>query len=157
VKLIYVVSYYDNPRGVSLSAARRCEVVAIARRWSRKQRILVLEDAAYRELRYDGPELPSVWSCDLTREHVIYTQTFSKSFSPGLRVGFGIVPRELVGPICDRKGNEDFGSANFNQRLIGSWKRTRMPGTASRCAQHISPSAMRCWRRPTSSSVGFRE
>jgi 2-aminoadipate transaminase len=119
VKLIYVVSYYDNPRGVSMSAARRREVVEIARRWSRTQRILILEDAAYRELRYDGPELPSVWSCDPTGEQVIYTQTFSKSFSPGLRVGFGILPRDVVGPVCDRKGNEDFGSANFNQRLIG--------------------------------------
>lgn len=119
VKLIYVVSYYDNPRGVSLSAERRREVVEIARRWSRSQRILVLEDAAYRELRYDGPELPSVWSHDESREQVIYTQTFSKSFSPGLRVGFGVLPRDLVGPVCDRKGNEDFGSANFNQRLIG--------------------------------------
>jgi 2-aminoadipate transaminase len=119
VKLIYVVSYYDNPRGVSVSAERRREIVEIARRWSRQQRILVLEDAAYRELRYDGPELPSVWSCDASAEHVIYTQTFSKSFSPGLRVGFGILPRDLVGPVCDRKGNEDFGSANFNQRLIG--------------------------------------
>jgi 2-aminoadipate transaminase len=119
VKLIYVVSYYDNPRGVSLSAARREELVAIARRWSRRHRILILEDAAYRELRYDGPVLPSVWSCDPSGEHVVYTQTFSKSFSPGLRVGFGILPRDLVRPICDRKGNEDFGSANFNQRLIG--------------------------------------
>lgn len=118
VKLIYLVSYYDNPRGVSLSAERRAEIVAIARRWSRNQRILLLEDAAYRELRYDGPELPSVWSCDASSEYVIYTQTFSKSFSPGLRVGFGILPRDLVRPVSDRKGNEDFGSANFNQRLI---------------------------------------
>ncbi|MBL8849748.1 MAG: PLP-dependent aminotransferase family protein [Planctomycetaceae bacterium] len=119
VKLIYVVSYYDNPRGVSMSGQRRREVVDIARRWSRTQRILILEDAAYRELRYDGPALPSVWSCDPTGEHVIYTQTFSKSFSPGLRVGFGILPQDVIGPVCDRKGNEDFGSANFNQRLIG--------------------------------------
>lgn len=118
VKLIYVVSYYDNPSGISLSAQRRREVVEIAKHWSRTQRILVLEDAAYRELRYDGPVLPSVWSCDPTGDHVIYTQTFSKSYSPGLRVGFGIVPRDLVGSICDRKGNEDFGSANFNQRLV---------------------------------------
>lgn len=118
VKLIYVVSYYDNPSGTSLSAERRREIVDSARRWSRTHRILILEDAAYRELRYDGPVLPSVWSCDPAGEQVIYTQTFSKSFSPGLRVGFGIVPRDLVGPICDRKGNEDFGSANFNQRLI---------------------------------------
>ena len=71
-----------------MSAQRRSEVVAIAKRWSRTQRIMILEDAAYRELRYDGPVLPSVWSCDPAGEHVLYTQTFSKSFSPGLRVGF---------------------------------------------------------------------
>jgi 2-aminoadipate transaminase len=120
VKLIYVVSWYENPTGVCLSAQRRREVVDIARRWSREQRIFVLEDAAYRELRYDGPALPSVFSFDPDRETVILAQTFSKSFSPGLRVGFGVVPRELVGPICDRKGNEDFGSANFNQHLLAT-------------------------------------
>lgn len=120
VKMIYVVSWFENPTGISLSAERRAAVVEIARRWSRHQRIFVLEDAAYRELRYDGPELPSVWSCDSSRDRVILAQTFSKSFSPGLRVGFGVVPRELVGPICDRKGNEDFGSANFNQHLLAT-------------------------------------
>jgi 2-aminoadipate transaminase len=121
VKLIYVVSYYDNPAGLSLSIERRRELVQIARRWSREHRILILEDAAYRELRYDGPVFPSVWSCDDTGgQDVIYTQTFSKSFAPGLRVGFGILPNDLVRPICDRKGNEDFGSANLNQHLIAN-------------------------------------
>ncbi|MGH7200013.1 MAG: PLP-dependent aminotransferase family protein, partial [Planctomycetaceae bacterium] len=118
VKLIYLVSYYENPSGISLAAERRSEVVEIAQRWSESQRIYVLEDAAYRELRYDGPELPSVWSFDPERETVILAQTFSKSFSPGLRVGFGVLPRELVRPVCDRKGNEDFGSAHFNQQLL---------------------------------------
>jgi 2-aminoadipate transaminase len=120
VKLIYLVSYYENPSGISLSRERRGEVVDIARRWSKRHRLLILEDTAYRELRYDGEELPSVWSFDDRRDTVILTQTFSKSFSPGLRVGFGVVPEELVEPICDRKGNEDFGSANFNQNLIAS-------------------------------------
>lgn len=120
VKLIYAVSYYDNPGGVSISAPRREELVRIARRWSREQRILILEDAAYRELRYDGPVFPSLWSFDTGREHVIYAQTFSKSFSPGLRVGYGVLPKELVQPLCDRKGNEDFGSANFNQHLLAT-------------------------------------
>lgn len=120
VKLIYVVSYYENPSGVSLSAERRRALVELARRWSRQQRLFILEDAAYRELRYDGPELPSVWSFDQARSSVILAQTFSKSFSPGLRVGFGVVPKELIAPICDRKGNEDFGSANFNQHLLAT-------------------------------------
>ncbi|MEW4490633.1 PLP-dependent aminotransferase family protein [Thalassoglobus sp. JC818] len=118
VKLIYVVSYYDNPSGVCLSTSRREQIVEIAQKYSREHRLLVLEDAAYRELRYDGEEHPSMWGFDQDRSSVIYTQTFSKTFSPGIRVGFGIVPKELVTAICERKGNEDFGSAHFNQKLI---------------------------------------
>ena len=120
VKLIYVVSNYENPSGISLSELRRRELVDIAQRWSKHQRIFVLEDAAYRELRYDGPVRPSVWSFDDSKETVILAQTFSKSFSPGLRVGFGVVPKSLVRPICDRKGNEDFGSANLNQHVLAA-------------------------------------
>ncbi len=120
VRLVYLVSYYENPSGVCLAAERRGQIVDIVRRWSKTHRIMILEDAAYRELRYDGPALPSVWSHDSDRAQVIYTQTFSKSFSPGLRVGFGVLPKELVRPVCDRKGNEDFGSAHFNQHLLAT-------------------------------------
>ena len=118
VKLVYLVDYYENPSGVSLSETRRREILEIVQRWSKRQRIFILEDSAYRELRYDGPELPSIWGLDRSRETVILAQTFSKSFSPGLRVGFGVLPEALVAPACDRKGNEDFGSAHFNQRLL---------------------------------------
>ncbi|HET6326705.1 MAG TPA: PLP-dependent aminotransferase family protein [Planctomycetaceae bacterium] len=120
VKLIYAVSYYENPSGISLSTERRRELVALAERWSRDQKIFVLEDAAYRELHYDGPDRPSVWSFDPAHETVILAQTFSKSFSPGLRVGYGLLPKPLVGPVADRKGNEDFGSSNFNQHLLAT-------------------------------------
>lgn len=120
VKLIYLVSYYENPSGVSLSAQRRRQAVEIARRWSRGHRLFILEDAAYRELHYNGPALPSVWSFDADRRTVILAQTFSKSFAPGVRVGWGVLPPELVGPVCDRKGNEDFGSANLNQHLLAA-------------------------------------
>ena len=124
VKLIYVVSYYDNPSGACVSNERREQIARIAQKYSRDHRILILEDAAYRELQYDGDVHPSIWSFDESREQVIYTQTFSKTYSPGVRVGFGVVPTELVGPICDRKGNEDFGSANFNQHLIAELLRS---------------------------------
>jgi len=120
VKMVYLVDYYENPSGISLSAERRPQVLELVQRFSTQQRIYILEDAAYRELRYDGPEYPSIWSFDSENQTVILAQTFSKSFSPGLRVGFGVVPQELVGPICDRKGNEDFGSANFNQHLLAA-------------------------------------
>ena len=118
VRLVYTVSYYDNPSGVSISTERRPELLAIVQRWSQKHRILLLEDAAYRELQYSGEVYPSIWSFDESRHHVILAQTFSKSFSPGVRVGFGVLPADLVKPVCDLKGNEDFGSAHLNQNLI---------------------------------------
>src|SRR6185312_15875287 len=49
IKAIYVVSYYDNPRGISLARERRAALVALAQRYSRHHRIYVIEDAAYRE------------------------------------------------------------------------------------------------------------
>lgn len=120
VKLIYLVSYYENPSGVSLAAERRPAILEIARRWSQSHPIYVLEDAAYRELRYAGPVLPSLWSFDQQHEQVILTQTFSKSFAPGIRTGFGVFPKPLVKAIINRKGNEDFGSSHWNQQLLST-------------------------------------
>ena len=118
VKMIYLVSWFENPSGVSLSAERRQQVVEIAKRWSKQQRILILEDAAYRELRYEGGETPSIWSFDESRQQVILAQTFSKSFSPGVRVGYGVVPRDLIEPLLDIRGNLDFGAACLPQQIL---------------------------------------
>ena len=118
VKLIYLVSSFENPSGVSLAEDRRREVVDIARRYSQFHRILILEDAAYRELRYDGEERSSIWSFDHRREHVVLAQTFSKSFSPGLRVAYGVLPEDLISAVHDVKGNFDFGSPNLSQQIL---------------------------------------
>jgi len=120
VKMIYVVSDFDNPRSVSLAVERRRRLVEIAAGFSDRQRLLVVEDAAYRELYYDGSRRPSVWGFDESGETVALVQTFSKCFSPGLRVGFGVLPPDLVGPVRDLKGNQDFGSASFNQHLLAT-------------------------------------
>jgi 2-aminoadipate transaminase len=92
--------------------------VEIAQRWSREHPLYLIEDAAYRELRYEGEDIPSLRAFDPTGETVIVAGTFSKSFSPGLRVGWGILPKRLVGPICEQKGNLDFGSPNLAQHLM---------------------------------------
>lgn len=118
VKMIYLVSSFENPSGVTLADNRRKQVVDIAKRWSKEQRILILEDAAYRELRYEDDDGPSIWSHDDDRQHVILAQTFSKSFSPGIRVAYGVLPHDLVSAIHDVKGNFDFGSPNLNQRIV---------------------------------------
>jgi 2-aminoadipate transaminase len=118
VRLIYTVDYFQNPTGRSLSRERRPHLLELARRFSKQQRILILEDAAYRELRYVGEDVPSIKSLDAGNEHVILTMTFSKPLSPGLKTGYGILPHDLVGPLLRFKGNHDFGSSNFNQHIL---------------------------------------
>ena len=113
VKAIYLTSYFSNPATSTLSTTRRPAVVELAQRYSRAQRIYVIEDAAYRELRYAGPDLPSLRAFDESGETVIVAQTFSKCFSPGVRVGYGILPLALVEPILNQKGNIDFAHAEL--------------------------------------------
>lgn len=118
VKLIYVVTYSDNPAGVTMPAQRRAQIVELAKRWSGSTKIHVISDAAYRELRYWGDDVPSLRSFDEEGDTVIAAETLSKSYSPGIRIGWGFLPRHLVDPVCNQKGNIDFGSPNFNQHLM---------------------------------------
>ena len=87
MKFIYCTSYYQNPTGLTLATERRPRLLEIVRQYSRDHRILILEDAAYRELRYDGPEVPSIKSFDSDNRYTVLTQTFSKPFAPGLKTG----------------------------------------------------------------------
>ena len=118
VKFIYTVSEHANPSGISLAEDRRGPLVDLARRWSKQGRIYVLEDAAYRSLTYAGTDPASVWRHDPEGETVIYARTFSKTFSPGVKIGYGVLPAPLVGPLLDLKGNHDFGTTNLNQQVM---------------------------------------
>jgi 2-aminoadipate transaminase len=118
LRLLYTCDYFQNPSGRTLSLPRRQHLLELARKFSRRHRIFILEDAAYRELRYDGPDLPSIKSFDAGNDHVILAMTFSKPLAPGLKTGYGLLPRELMGPFLRLKGNHDFGSNNLTQYLL---------------------------------------
>lgn len=118
VKALYVMSYFDNPTSRNLAGDRRAAIVEIAQRWSIDHTLYVIEDTAYRDLRYVGDDLPSLRSFDTSGDNVIYTSSFSKAFSPGIRVGWGLLPPALVAPTLDLKGNSDFGSPNYAQSLV---------------------------------------
>jgi 2-aminoadipate transaminase len=120
VKAIYVTSYYDNPSSITLTAPRRAALVEIAKRFSRRAPIYVIDDAVYRELRYFGDDVPSLLAADEEADTVIHTSSFSKSFSPGVRVGWGMLPAELIDPVCNQKGNIDFGSPNLSQQIMAT-------------------------------------
>jgi len=118
LRMIYVCDYYQNPSGLTLSLPRRQHLLELVKRYSHQHRILILEDAAYRELRYEGPDLPSIKSFDSDNQYVILALTFSKPCAPGLKTGYGFLPRELVHPFLLLKGSHDFGSCNLTQHLL---------------------------------------
>jgi 2-aminoadipate transaminase len=117
VKFVYCTSYYQNPTGLTLSAERRPRLLEIVKRFSRRHRILILEDAAYRELRYDGPAHRSIKSYDTENLYTVISHTFSKPFAPGLKLGYTAGPDDLLHAVLQQKGNHDFGSSNIAQNM----------------------------------------
>ena len=118
LKLLYVVSYFQNPSGATLSAKKRRELFGLVQGLRDEAPVYVLEDGAYRELRYVGRRIPPIKALDTRNEIVAYAGTFCKSFSAGLKTGYGVLPDALLGPVLHQKGNLDFGSPHFNQCVI---------------------------------------
>src|SRR5262249_60358584 len=77
LKMIYTCDYFQNPSGRTLALNRRRHLVALARRFSRKYRLLILEDAAYRELGFSPAGLPRVQRFDCDNRPVLYRGTVS--------------------------------------------------------------------------------
>src|SRR5499427_4263779 len=87
----FVTPSHQFPTGVTLSMARRLELLA----WARQRGAFIVEDDYTSEFRYSGPPLASLQGLDDT-EQVIYVGTLNKALFPGLRIGYAVVPRALL-------------------------------------------------------------
>ncbi len=124
LKVIYVVSYFQNPSGVTMSAKKRQALFDLVQEIRDEAPVFILEDGAYRELRYYGGKVPPIKLLDTNNDSVIYAGTFCKPFSAGLKTGYGIVPDVLLDAVLYQKGNLNFGSSNFTQCIIDEAIRT---------------------------------
>ncbi len=121
VRSLYLIPYFDNPASTTIPLDRRIEIAQIVEQWREKyENFTLLADYAYQELGFEGEEFVPPWrSIDAsTDSYVIELGTFSKSFSPGNRVGWGVFPAEIAEKVADMKANIDFGSPNLNQQLM---------------------------------------
>jgi 2-aminoadipate transaminase len=116
-KLLYTIPDHQNPAGVSLSAGRRAALVELARRYG----FLLVEDVAYRELGFGGVAGPSLWSTapDVT----LQAGTTSKTFFPGVRLGWAAGPAEVVSQLVVAKQNTDQCAGALGQRLFEEYVR----------------------------------
>ena len=117
-KLLYTIPDHQNPEGVSLSTERRHALVELARQHG----FLIIEDVAYRELSFDGTALPSLWS--LAPDTVVQLGTTSKTFFPGVRLGWAAGPAEVIEQLVVAKQNTDQCASALAQKLWEQYART---------------------------------
>ncbi|MBN2655971.1 MAG: PLP-dependent aminotransferase family protein [Spirochaetales bacterium] len=113
VKFIYVIPDFQNPSGRTWSLDRRKALVELANQYG----IPIVEDNPYGELIYEGERLPSIRSLD-TKGLVMFLGTFSKTFAPGLRIGWINAPKEILAKCIMVKQSSDVQSSSISQREI---------------------------------------
>ncbi len=111
VKFIYVIPDFNNPSGETMTLEQRKEIVALARELD----VVIVEDSPYRELRYSGEEVPTIYS--LAPERTLHLGSFSKIFAPGFRLGWIIGPEALLEQIYICKQALDLCPPVFDQYM----------------------------------------
>lgn len=117
VKFAYLSVDFANPTGETLSRRQREAVLDMAQALD----IAVVEDAAYQTLRYDGDPIPPILALELERTgdleacRTLYCGSFSKSLSPGLRVGWVVGAKSVISRLVLMKQAADLHSATLNQ------------------------------------------
>ena len=115
-KLIYLIPTFHNPLGITMSLEKRKAVYSLAQ----KYQILILEDNPYGELRFRGEELPAIKSFD-TDGLVVYCSSFSKIFSPAMRIGFVCAPPEVATKIVVAKQVNDVHTNMYFQLVCNEF------------------------------------
>lgn len=114
VKLLYTIPNFQNPSGVTMTAARRREILRIAQ----KHDFLIIEDDPYYELYFgERPAHPTIKSMD-EEGRVIYTSTFSKILVPGLRTAWVCADKEITRKIEIAKEAADLCSSTLDQEIV---------------------------------------
>jgi len=120
-KFIYVVPDFQNPTGITMSYEKRIQLLDL----SYEYKIPIIEDSPYRDLRYYGDSIPSIFSLDQKLHggggNVIGLYTFSKIFCPGLRVGFNIGPESVIKKMTNIKEGNILNTPKYNQDLCAAF------------------------------------
>ena len=115
VKFCYVIPDFQNPSGETMTLAEREALVALAR----EHDFLIVEDSPYRELRYSGEPVPTLYS--LAPERTLHLGSFSKIFAPGFRLGWILGPVELLDQIYVCKQSLDLCPPILDQYMAAEF------------------------------------
>ena len=115
VKFLYMIPDFQNPSGESLTLEERKMLVSLAQLHD----FLIVEDSPYRELRYEGEHIPTMYS--LAPDHVIHLGSFSKIFAPGFRLGWALAHPDILDKIYVCKQSLDLCPPIFDQYVAAEF------------------------------------
>jgi 2-aminoadipate transaminase len=113
-KLIYAITNFQNPSGISTTVARRQRITELAAEFG----VLVLEDDAYHDLRFSGERIPSIYALDRSG-HTMYLGTLSKIMGAGMRIGWLVAPEPILQRLAALK--IDGGTNIFGSYVAAEW------------------------------------
>ncbi len=116
IKLIYTIPTFQNPSGITSSLKTRKGMLELAQKYN----VAILEDNPYGELRFSGDKIPTIKSMDTTG-HVIYLGSFSKVFSPGLRLAYLIMDKGIMEKMVVGKQATDVHTNVFSQMIVSRY------------------------------------
>ena len=117
IKFLYMIPDFQNPSGESLTLDERSMLIDLADKYD----FLIVEDSPYRELRYEGEHIPTMYS--LNPDRVIHLGSFSKIFAPGFRLGWAIAHPEILDKIYVCKQSLDLCPPVFDQYVAAEFLR----------------------------------
>ena len=115
IKFLYMIPDFQNPSGESLTLEERKMLVSLAQTHG----FLIVEDSPYRELRYEGEHIPTMYS--LAPDQVIHLGSFSKIFAPGFRLGWAIAHPDILDKIYVCKQSLDLCPPIFDQYVAAEF------------------------------------
>jgi DNA-binding transcriptional MocR family regulator len=119
VKFLYTIPNFQNPAGVTLTASRRAEILAICAAHG----VLVIEDNPYGLLGFDGEPMRALRADD--PDHVIYLGSFSKTFAPGFRIGWALAPHAVRAKLVLAAESAILSHAGFSQFAVREYLTTQ--------------------------------
>ncbi|MBW2427497.1 MAG: PLP-dependent aminotransferase family protein, partial [Deltaproteobacteria bacterium] len=113
VKGVYVIPNYQNPTGVTLTLKRRRQLIRLAEAFD----LIIFEDDPYGDLRFEGRRLPSLKSLD-DRGRVIHLRSLSKTFVPGMRLGWVCGEKAVIRHLAVAKQFADAATNTPSQYIL---------------------------------------
>lgn len=115
-QLLYMIPSFHNPTGIVMSEQRRKEIISL----SKKEQLPIIEDDAYGDIWFEEKTPQPLKAMD-HEGNILYLGTFSKTVSPGLRIGWLVGPEPVIERLADIKMQTDYGSSGLSQWAAAEW------------------------------------